>query len=87
VRRGDDDPHEVMPIQNAAVPPLAPNPLRFIADSALLVDNLQRRFGNAFARHGAAIIELKRRQHFEALRLAPHRSPRCTAEWNLLVAA
>ena len=63
-----------VPIHHAALTPMAFDLLRFVADRAEVIYDLQHRLRQPLARHFTPVIELKRKQYLESPLSAAHRS-------------
>ena len=69
----NNQPHEIIPIEDTALAPMAFEFLCFVAGGSEVVYDFQDRFCKSFGGHIPPVIELKREQHLESPPPAAHR--------------
>jgi hypothetical protein len=71
----DDEPNQVVAIENGALSPMAFDFLSFVAGGAELLDDFEEGVSEPLGGDVAAVVELEREQHLESPPLAAHKSP------------
>src|SRR5262249_5659717 len=75
VRHIHDDADEVVPVQDATVPPVALDALRLVAGRPETINDFEDGVGKPLLRHLAAVVKLEGEEYLEAPIAAAHRSP------------